>query len=129
MLFPTMSLVAGDEVALIRKPGVTLGVSGNVLFGTVADVSSDTDVVWENGETSEGVPGTVLDKIVGESSAEAKVATFSDLSPEYQCVVVRRYTRQTNGAGDTTSYTLLRSIATGQLYEALSSSVSFLNGV
>ena len=129
MLFGTMALVVGDEVALIRTAGDTLGALGNVLFGRVTDVASDTEVLWENGELTQGIPGSVLDKIVAETDAEAKVAAFSDLSPAYQAVVVRKYTRQTNGSGTITSYTLLRAIQTEQLYEALSTTVNYLNGL
>jgi len=124
-----MAIAAGDEVALIRLSTSTLGSRGNVLFGIVTDASSNCNVVFENGQYVEGIPPTSLDKITGQDSTDASVAIFSSDSPEYRSVIVRRYTRQTNGAGATTAYTLLRSLASGQMYEALTSEVTELAGV
>ncbi len=124
-----MAIAAGDEVALARNPAkATLAVRGNVLFGLA--LNTDVDVIWENGQQSDAVVTTQLDKILGTDNplGGGKVVTFVDSggdnkSPEYRCVVVRGYSRQLNAVGDVTEYVLMKSLASGQLYEVLETQV------
>lgn len=132
-----MALVVGDEVARARALGdETLQVCPSVLFGTVMVVTTGppatVDVLWENGAVAEGVPPTLLDKIDGTESPQ-DVVTFTDgtggvISPEYQGVVVRRYSRQNNGADAAPQFVLARSISSGQTWEALASAVEAVPG-
>jgi hypothetical protein len=127
-----MAIAAGDEVALKRVVGqATLGARGNVLFGIA--LTTDVNVVWENGALTNAIPNGDLDQIVGVGNPPATIVTFNDggntdnITNDYRCVVVRRYTRNPAGTGSPVSYTLMRSISTGQLYEVPTSAVVALN--
>lgn len=130
-----MAIAAGDQVALHRAAGVTLGALGNVLFGICIDASSGRDIVWENGNVSDAVPEASLDKIASDGDSQPqKLVTFTDApsgvnSPEYRCVVVRRYSRDPAGGGTPVDYVLMKSLASGQLYESPAAAVVALDGV
>jgi hypothetical protein len=131
-----MAIVAGDEVALIMDSSfATLGRRGNVLFGIANVVTSptDIDVLWENGQLSEGLIAAILDKILPLVNAEQAVYTFTDGSggvnnPAYQGVVVRTYSRNPAGTGSATPFTLLRSVSDGQLYEVPTAARQIVQG-
>jgi hypothetical protein len=123
-----MALTDLDQVALARVlADSTLAARGNVLFGIVIGAAG-ASVLWENGELTLGLtPATILDKIVGVN-ADQRVVTFTDgtggvNSPAYRGTIVRRYTRQLNGADTIVSFTLIRLLSNGQLMEVPSSAV------
>ncbi len=127
-----MALANGDEVALARDlTGQSLSVRGKVLFGLV-NASAGTDVLWENGVLAQGIAAaTMLDKIVGQNAPQSRV-TFTDGSdglgsPSYSGTIVRRYTRQLNGASTTASYTLVR-LDNGEYVEVPTTAIQVLEG-
>lgn len=138
-----MPVAVDEEVALVN--GATIGSSdpfsrnGNILFGRVIGVGATVDVLWENGQYTEtAVAAIAYDKITPGVAAPlvgrvvyplpAAPGSANTHSPEYRCLVVRVYNRQRDGAGDTATYVLLRNLSTGQMYEALSSTVQVIDG-
>jgi hypothetical protein len=129
-----MALLLGEEVALHRDTTYsTLAASGQVLFGIVMDPAGPIKVQWQNGQYSDALVATELDKILGLSGSTQQVVTFNDAtdgidSPEYQGVVVRRYSRQREGAGATVVYVLIKLLSSGEYLEVLASAIREVSG-
>ena len=136
-----MALTQFDEVSPSYPTSATAGPAalrrGNVIFGQVLSaIAATVDVLWEDGKFVETIPvadGGGLDQIAPVSSAiQGKIVypgSAADIqSPEYRCLVVRTYSRQTNGSGTTNEYALLRSLQTGQMFEVILTSVQEILG-
>jgi len=121
-----MALANGDRVAYAQPVSAVSYANrdGNFVFGIICDATG-VDVLWSNGTFAQGILNTTLDKIGDASSSNiGKVVNVSGAeSPELTGIVVRVYSRQNNGAGAETSYTLIRLLLTGQLIEVPTSSV------
>ena len=121
-----MALVTGDEVAIAQSPANVSYYqrNGDFQFGVIVDAAG-VDVVWANGTRADGIGGAQLDKIEAVTNAlGGKVVSFgSNVSPEYYGVVVRIYARDPNDSGAPVSYALIRLLSSGQLVEALLSTV------
>lgn len=137
-----MPLVAGDRVAAaISGLGQTPEHRpiNDFAFGTVSANAQDAiDVIWDNGNFSEGVPAAALDRIQQFASTHVGrvVLPLADnldvYSQEYRGIVIGAYTRDPAGAGTPPllgPYCMVRALqAGGCVYEVLDTLVQNLAG-
>lgn len=119
-----MALAQGDFVALARvtSPTFSSSFAGPLMIGQLTSAAAPWDILWDDGSQWTGIASEVLDKIDLDIIQEYEVVRITNpgrvgVSSEYDCLRIRRYTRELEGAGGASTWDLLYGLASGQWFE------------